>query len=236
MRIFKIHLTLTEQQWLVADRAATATKRVNFFPGDFVQEIVDRELAKLYLQSDSERRWHDIWQAVCEMNSHYSLSTAELKFLIDYAIELPAGSEVLELGVCHGRTLAALGLAAKGSEVTGIDHFGLEGSPFAVREQLRRMGLGGVQLTVGDTRVVPWGKPLDLLLIDAGHDEANVSRDVAKYVPFVKPGGMCFFHDWDDPYRAESPHEAVRRHAEAACGDWEDLGLVGGLKGFRRPL
>jgi predicted O-methyltransferase YrrM len=182
--------------------------------------------------------WPEVWNAVWEINPHYSLSQEELAFLIEHALLVPARGQVLELGICHGRTLAALTLATEAQEasVTGIDHFGLEGSVWQVRESLARVGASRAVVIVGDTRVIPWDIPLDLLLVDAGHDEANVSKDVRKYVPLVKPGGLVFFHDWDPEVDPASPHEAVRRHATAACGDWEDLGLVGGLKGFRRPL
>ena len=51
----KVSIRLTEQQWQTADKAATATHRRNLIVVDFIQEIVDRELAKLFLQQEPER-------------------------------------------------------------------------------------------------------------------------------------------------------------------------------------
>ena len=196
-----------------------------------------------------------IWHLVREIDPHYSLSPSELKFVLRYAVRVPPHSVMLELGVCHGRTFAALALAAMAtdSRVFGIDHFGLEGSGEEVRESLRQRGITNWTLFEANTHDMGWKTPIDLLVVDAGHDVANVKPDIEDYVPHVKPGGYVFFDDYDEPYDPDSPHWAVRHYADLACGNWEPLdtgrywwqkpflrndlpkGMVDGMKGWRRP-
>src|SRR5882724_3397260 len=111
--------------------------------------------------------WEYVWGRVEGVNAHYSLNEQELKFLIEWALQLPQEPCVLELGVCHGRTLAALGLVAfeLGACAHGVDHFGLEGSAEAVRDTLRRVGSTALVIPM-DTKEVPWDDPIDLLLVD----------------------------------------------------------------------
>lgn len=189
--------------------------------------------------------FESIWPLVRNTNSHYALSEDQVKFIIDHALLLPEEPTILELGVCHGRTLAALSAVAmcKGGWAYGIDHFGLEGDAIEVRRTLYTHRLSSWTLIVGDTRTVTWERPIDLLVIDAGHDEANVRPDIEKYVPLVKHGGYVFFDDYDDPKNRQSPHWAVRHYADLACGSWHDLGIVkrskedefGAMRGWRRP-
>ena len=40
------------------------------------------------------------------------------------------------------------------------------------------------------------GVPIDLLLVDAGHAEHEVRRDVAAWLPLVRPGAPVWFHDY----------------------------------------
>jgi Methyltransferase domain len=180
----------------------------------------------------------DIWKVVSTINSHYSMSEDELRFAVECAEELPDKPLMMELGVCHGRTLAALAMVAatKKGLIVGVDDWGLEGSIIETRNTLLDLGITGWELRKIRTQVLLWSLPLDFLLVDAGHDEANVKPDVAKYVPFVKPGGVIMFHDFDQTFDKNSPHWAVRFYAEQACGKWDDLGYVGGLKAWRRPI
>lgn len=179
-----------------------------------------------------------IWNRVKDINDQYSLSENELRFVVDHALTLQKDPTILELGVCHGRTLAALAIVAryKGGHAFGIDFFGLSGSSKAQTvDALEIRGVTNFTIIEGNTHDIPWSTPVGLLLVDAGHDEANVRPDIHKYVPKVKSGGYVFFDDYDNPYDPKSPHWAVRHYADLACADWEDLGIVDGMRGWRRP-
>jgi hypothetical protein len=179
-----------------------------------------------------------IWQKIKRFNEHYAISPVELNFILSYALRLPWGATMLELGVCHGRTLAALGLVAQsiGGRAFGIDAFWLEGTAAEVRQNIADIGLWPTDcyLIESDTRTAEWNEGIDLLIVDAGHDEANVKPDIEKYVPWLKHGGYVFFDDYEDPYNPDSPHWAVRYFADKMCGQWRDLGLVDGMKGWQR--
>jgi hypothetical protein len=120
------------------------------------------------------------------------------------------------------------------SKYFGIDHFGLESSAEIVRDMLASKELAGT-IIEGHTHEVPWDKPLDLLLIDAGHDEANVKGDCEKYLPFVKRGGYVLFDDWDEPFDRDSAHWAVHFYGDLHTRDWDKITNEFGLEIRRRP-
>lgn len=192
----------------------------------------------MFIKKGVSVTWDMIRTRIEGWNDHYSISLGELEFIIKHALTITDNPTILELGVCHGRTLAALALVAttRSGTAYGIDHFGLEGSASQVIRSMEVAGIFSYDINVSNTHTFPWNLPIDFLVIDAGHDEANVRPDIEKYLPFVKPGGMVFFDDYDDPYLQESPHWAVRYYADRACADWEDLGIVEGVRGWRKPL
>ncbi len=60
-------------------------------------------------------------------------------------------------------------------------------------------GLPGAELRLGHSHEVAKDFPdglLDLIFIDADHSEAAVRRDLAAWVPKVKPGGVIAGHDY----------------------------------------
>lgn len=92
----------------------------------------------------------------------------------------------LEVGVHKGRSLwVARKLTAPGVEVWGID----------TAEDPRIKGTNFVQ---ADSLEVEWKFPIDILFIDANHHYDWVTADIKKFVPYVKQGGVVFFHDYDE--------------------------------------
>ena len=186
------------------------------------------------------RAWCEVWWRVRDWPAQYAIAQEDLSRLVVCALALTPGATVLELGVCHGRTLAALALAVAplGGRAWGIDHWGLEGSRAEVEAELGIRNIHNYSLLEGNTHGVPWDLPLDMLVVDAGHDEANVREDIAKYVPLVKVGGSAWFDDYDEPELGPeaSPHWAVRHYADRACAGpgWRDLGIGERIRGWRR--
>jgi predicted O-methyltransferase YrrM len=78
--------------------------------------------------------------------------------------------------------------------------------------------------TLGDSHMVEWNMPVDILFIDGDHSYSSVALDYAKYEPYVKNGGLILFHDagstkcevkkfWDSG-RITYPHIVLRLNEE----------------------
>lgn len=186
-----------------------------------------------------ERRWDYIIAIMRKASTHYSLNEIEQKGLFDVTYgNLPRGALVVELGVCHGKTTLLLAFLADhaGGQYLGIDTWQLEGDMKTVQQLLIDARLDHVATLLQiRTQDAPLPGPIDLLLIDAGHDEANIRPDVERWAPLVRPGGLIAFHDYDSPPDPASPHWAVRHYADLHTGDWPAVCHIGGLLVRRRP-
>ena len=191
------------------------------------------------------RLWNDCTKITDSFNKHYSVQPYQKRVIFDEAIQLFWKSTVVELGVCHGHTAAMLAFCCKWSDSKyyGVDFFGLDWVDVnVVRENLRKNDLSG-EIIHGNTHDVgiDWskksgGKPnIDLLFVDAGHDEANVRPDIEIWLPLVRPGGTVIFHDYDDPYDPASAHWAVRFYADLATEGW-DRRIVDGMLVAKKPV
>lgn len=176
--------------------------------------------------------WNNVKQQIDGINDHYSMDESQHKLVYKYAKQVPKSGVVLELGVAHGKTSAlfcAVGIE-KGYEFYGIDDFSLEGTSNEVYEIINSFDIIG-GLIISKTQDAEWNREVDLLLIDAGHDEANVKADCEKYIPYVKQGGIVIFDDFGDI----PAHWAVKQYGEQATQGWEKLFEENHMAGFRRP-
>lgn len=182
----------------------------------------------------------EVWSLASRRNGHYSLDEythRELyRVLRDEFKHLDghrAKPVALELGVCHGRTFVLL--AAMGYELYGVDDYSLEGSASELRGWVSENSLEGA-IIESSTRNAIWHKEVDVLIVDAGHSEPDVSADISKYLPFLRPGGIVFFDDYADTGlpREQDAHWAIKAYADAATVGWERF-PVGRLMAFRKP-
>lgn len=207
--------------------------------------------------------WPNVLTLARLANDHYSMTERQQELVYELAMTVPEGGLIVELGVCHGKTAAVLAVVAwqRNGRYLGIDNWSLEGTKGEVALVLDMVmhGLGvrvpsqherdfsiwdgrefNWALRVSDTHAEEWRQgpdQVDFLLIDAGHDEANVSKDCEVWIPKVKPGGLIVFDDWPSgPGWQSSCHEAVRRHAEIWTGEWEWAASYGKVVARRRPL
>jgi predicted O-methyltransferase YrrM len=67
------------------------------------------------------------------------------------------------------------------------------------------------------------GQSLDLLLIDADHLPASVTRDFEQYPPLLRPGGLVAFHDIVPDHRKRFGKETGRDAGDVA-EFWRALG------------
>ena len=184
-----------------------------------------------------------LWEAAVtvgeKFSGHYSASWDQQHALFVEALKLNERDWIVELGVCNGRTAAILARAAQivDARYIGIDNFGLENSAVEIRGLFDKYGLPG-EIWDANTHVAGliWQSPINLLFIDAGHDEANVKPDIELWVKWVRRDGVVAFHDWDEPYDRGSPHWAIRFYGEQATQGWERLESPIVMAMFRRPL
>lgn len=119
---------------------------------------------------------------------------------LEYIYNLMKGaSSYLEVGTAEGNSLYVLGHALhKDAEITYID-FGEEHTTEKrdqVLDKLRRLySVTGIHGDSNDFSVMKQvnGKQFDVVLIDAGHTEANVVIDAIFYGPLARK--YIFFHD-----------------------------------------
>ncbi len=183
--------------------------------------------------------WEDAIKVAREgFDSHYSMDENQQEIVFKYAKQAPKGGIVVELGVCNGKTASLLIQVSKerNYKYHGIDDFSLTRNYRDVKARLDGLNIP-YKLYLSKTQDLKWEKPIDLLIIDAGHDEANIKADCYKWIEFVKKGGVVIFHDYDaEPTTKEtSAHWAVRFYADEKTGDWEDLDFLNGLKIRRKP-
>lgn len=173
--------------------------------------------------------WKEVWNKAYTINGHYSMRGIQQHQIFTVLQESSFDKPVIvELGICHGRTFYILCRIAEdsGGEAHGVDDFSLEGD----EEEVRRMLDGfGVQYTLHacKTEDVQWDRGIDVLVVDAGHDEKNVKADCGKWIKFVKPGGVVIFHDWftDTDMPEDHAHWAVAYYGRQYTLDkgWIDL-------------
>lgn len=187
--------------------------------------------------------WDEVIDRARLANDHYSMSEDQQRMLWELAKGVPKGGLIVELGVCWGKTAIVLALAAKEQQATyrGIDNWSLEGSKKDVSFLMQTaVGAGDWWLMESDTHdefMRAFDVDIDMLVIDAGHDEANVSQDCEVWIPKVVPGGIVVFDDVPSgPGWAESCHWAVRAGMEHWCADWEMAAAWGKTWCWRKPL
>ena len=107
--------------------------------------------------------------------------------------------KILEVGVLRGFSGAALVLGSGVAEVyVGVDN-GAEGDVLHdTRETFLRSGCPLIPaIVIGDssTAEIPVAD-VDLLHLDAGHDIDSVFKDLVRYWPYVRAGGVVWVDDW----------------------------------------
>jgi predicted O-methyltransferase YrrM len=79
---------------------------------------------------------------------------------------------------------------------------------------------------------VGWDQPIDLLFVDGDHSHQAVARDMAAFLPYLRPGGVALFHD----YKPEGK-PGVKDNIDTKLlhnPDYRLLGTVGSLIAFER--
>lgn len=171
---------------------------------------------------------------------HYAISNEELYAIVTDAVKLDQFATIVELGVCNGSTGAALARTCSETLAIyfGIDFFGLENSKANLDALFTKYSLPGY-IVEGRSQSIglKWRHPIDLMLIDAGHDEANIRLDCELWLQHVKPGGIVYFHDHDgNANQSESPHWAVTHYADLHTFGWPRTRITHNMIRVVKPL
>ena len=126
--------------------------------------------------------------------------------------ELAAGGHCLEIGSLFGRSASYLARTAR--KVVCVDHFvvGFDWHgrhlEFPIYHDFRRNLADHANIVAvcmhsekeadAAAEIIAEGI-FDLVFIDAGHSYEDVRRDIARWLPKVRSGGMAVFHDYDNP-------------------------------------
>jgi len=134
------------------------------------------------------------------------MSRDELEWLVDRATETTAGCRWCEIGVLHGRSLVAVGLAMLGrSTLVSIDlRWGSQESAgltahnaFAeIAWQNPHLQLVAQKADSAAAAGLYADELFDVVFIDGAHELEAVRRDLAAWMPKLKPGGLLAGHDF----------------------------------------
>ena len=153
-------------------------------------------------------------RTVVEIGSFNGASTS---LMVDQLQQLGAGR------------IYAMDLFSKSPPTSG---FGTE--YWKIFDQTMQPYVGWFEKIEGDSKTIPWDRPIDFLFIDGDHSEAGVSADIYKYTPFVKAGGCVFLHDYlDNPQRTNLVQTVVDRTLIRNPA-YRLLGQVGSVIAFKK--
>jgi predicted O-methyltransferase YrrM len=145
----------------------------------------------------------DLWQSVSGQTMDF-----ELGYLQRLVARLDYHAVIVELGVCQGRSLSAIGLACQrsGRHVYGFDDFNPENSGYvtpdevAARANIKRLGLDEwVTIIKKDSAEAgrEWtGTGVNLLFHDASHFYGKVKADLLAWMPKMAKESYIVLHDY----------------------------------------
>lgn len=137
----------------------------------------------------------------------------EARALFNLAYEIPAASNILEIGVEYGRSTAVLATVAadRGHDFTAVDPI--------IRDHVKqnhKLWNPRINLFEGTSQQAilefPWTR-FNLIHIDGSHEYEDVLFDCHAWAPRVLPGGFICFDDYDHP-GLEGVKEAVDEYFE----------------------
>ena len=124
-----------------------------------------------------------------------------------YLKDLPKGTVIIDFGTGHGKSASSLALSCpQGTVYTfdpGLPYINANSTPEQYEEETRRFiaetGATNVLFTRESSLEKEWDKPIDVLNIDSDHTYETTKAEILRWLPFVKKGGLVFFHDYNHP-------------------------------------
>lgn len=201
------------------------------------QNYYFRKLTR-YLQPTEYRRVKDI-----RNRTGPQISVPELLYL-RWGVRTFRPRTVVEIGSFNGASTSLMADQLRQldtGKIYAIDLFsqstegkGHGGDYWKIFDKTMQPYTGWFEKVEGDSKTVPWDRPIDFLFIDGDHSEAGVSADIHKYTPFVKVGGCVFLHDYlDNPERTNLVKTVVDRTLRRDPA-YRLLGQVGSVIAFKK--
>ncbi len=171
------------------------------------------------------------------------LHTADVDVIRRAVASLPADRDiyVADLGAGSGTTaLAVFGERHHGAHVFTVDNDQValdsaqeaiinSGFAYPAEEDLGHWQYAHALSWDGAAvwRAVHPHRVLDMLLIDADHSLEGIDRDLAAWIPLVRPGGLVWFHDFRPTDGGWWPAVAVAVEREVAAGRLDFIETAG---------
>lgn len=137
--------------------------------------------------------------------------------LADFAAQVPADQEIVEIGVFMGRTALQMAWGARQgnrAHVTAIDAWDLPGNTYAppftypatrrwAHHHVKTLGFSRditlVQAFSTDAAMAYEGPPVGLLFVDGDHSEEGARRDIEAWAPHLSPDARIAVDDYGHP-------------------------------------
>jgi predicted O-methyltransferase YrrM len=121
--------------------------------------------------------------------------------------DLPGIPVIVDFGTGHGKSAASLALACPQGVVytfdPGLPYINAAATPEQyeqeTRDFIKNAGANNVTFTRESSLERLWDKEIDVLNIDSDHTYETTKAEILRWLPFVKVGGLVFFHDYDHP-------------------------------------
>ena len=156
----------------------------------------------------------------------------EAYLLYDLATQAPDGPSI-EAGIRNGGSLLVWAHARVGrGPIYGVDYLDRK----VMRQNIKRSGLP-IEVLIQNSWEAPGiiGEDFAFIFIDAGHTKNRFPRDLSAFLKALMPGGIIVFHDY---WSYAKPGYVVGKYVDKwqKEGKWEQVGRVGSLIAFRRPV
>jgi len=114
---------------------------------------------------------------------------------------------IVDFGTGHGKSASTLALANQNGFVYTFDpgfpyiNAGCDEEQYEkeTRKFIADSGAKNVKFYRVSSLNKEWGEQIDVLNIDSDHTYETTKAEIIRWVPFVKQGGLVFFHDWEHP-------------------------------------
>lgn len=130
------------------------------------------------------------------------MTEIELQEIERLAAQVPANGLIVEVGCLYGRSTYAWASSCDHSvKVLVIDTF-YDGEAQIKEFNNNTLGMNNIEIICGyapDQCAYP-GYEIDLLFIDASHDNPNDLAIIEYFLPFMKKGGILSGHDYHETF------------------------------------
>lgn len=121
--------------------------------------------------------------------------------------DLPGNPLIVDFGTGHGKSAASLALSCPQGQVITFD----PGLPYInagcdekcyekeTKKFMADSGATNITFSRESSLEKPWSMMIDVLNIDSDHTYETTLLELKRWLPFVKPGGYIFLHDWEHP-------------------------------------